>query len=132
MHEVWEKQFMPRGQSRSVPDGHGREQSLVASSKLAPQKLDSGWSPASAMGSMAQVVCAKQVRSSGQSLDRLEGQGSAQLPSASTKLFPQKNESLSAQVVKAKQLMPVGQSPLFPVGHGYSQTADASLRLAPQ
>ena len=63
---------------------------------------------------MAQVVCAKQVRPSGQSLNRLDGQGSSQLPSASTKLVPQKNESLSGQVVKAKQLNPVGQSALFP------------------
>lgn len=73
----------------SLPEGHGREQSLVASSKLDPQKYESTGPAGSVAGSIAQVVCAKQVRFCGQSLERPEGQGISQLLSASIKLLPQ-------------------------------------------
>ena len=137
-HEVWGWHAMPVGQSRLSPDGHGREQLLVASSKLAPQKAERSPGPAGMVeleegsGATSQVVWAKQVRFSGQSLDRPEGQGVSQVPPASMKLFPQKKEPWSAHVVKAKQLIPVGQSLLLPVGQGYSHIAEASLRFAPQ
>lgn len=56
--EVWEKQVKPAGHSEPV--GQGREQSRVASSKLAPQKLDSagplGASTAATMGSLSHCV----------------------------------------------------------------------------
>jgi hypothetical protein len=126
-------QVIPPGHSLFNPVGHGREHVLVASSKLTPQKADR--SPVESVGSGAptsHVVCAKQVRFSGQSLERPEGHGVSQVPLAFMKLSPQKKESLAAHVVKAKQLIPVGQSLLLPDGHGCSHIAEASSRFAPQ
>ena len=91
VHEVCGQQLIPPGQSELEPVGHGREQSLVASSKVAPQKYESATSLVGSItgSSTAHVVCAKQVRFSGQSLLNPEGHGISQLLSASMKLLPQ-------------------------------------------
>ena len=88
LHDVCGWHVVPRGHSESSPLGHGREHSRVASSKLAPQKLEP--TGVSAGGSTsAHVVYEKHVRSSGHSSDRPVGQGSSQLASASRKFEPQ-------------------------------------------
>lgn len=82
-HEVFGQHVMPLGHSSSDPYGQGREQSRVASSKVAPQKFDGSPAGLAAGGSMAHVVWAKHVSPEGQSEDRPVGQGWSQLPSAS-------------------------------------------------